>query len=87
MSVHPSTPTHTPHTPVPSPAESAFNKMEAARKNLAERMDQIEQQRVLGVHLRDNEGRRNKTEEGKDSNAKPREGCGPGMLFLGNNLR
>ncbi len=59
--------------------------MEAGRK--AERMDQNEQQRVLGVHLGDNEGRRNKIEEGKDSNVKPKEGYGPGMLFLGNSLR
>jgi hypothetical protein len=53
-------------------------------------MDQIEQLRVLGVHvplIRDNEGRRNKSEEGKDRNAKRKDGYGPGMLFLGNNLR
>jgi hypothetical protein len=37
----------------------------------AERIDRIEQQRVLG---RDDEGRRNRSEEGKDKNATPKEG-------------
>jgi hypothetical protein len=41
-------------------------------------MDRIEQYRVLG---RDNVGRRNKSEEGKRSDAKPRDD-GPGLLFL-----
>jgi hypothetical protein len=58
--------------------------MEAARENSAEKMDRIKQYRVLG---RDNVGRGNKSEEGKNSNAKPREGCGPGLLFLGKSLR
>jgi hypothetical protein len=46
-------------------------------------MDRIKQYRVLG---RDNVGRRNKSEEGKNSNAKPRDGYGPGLLFLGKSL-
>jgi hypothetical protein len=58
--------------------------MEAARKNLAERIDKIEQRRVLG---KDDEGRRNLCEEGKDRNAEPKEVYGPGLLFLGNRLR
>jgi hypothetical protein len=41
--------------------------MEAARRNVAERIGKIEQQRVLG---RDNGGRGNMSEEGKDKNAK-----------------
>ncbi len=47
-------------------------------------MDRIKQYRVLG---RDNVGRRNKSEEGKNSNAKQRDGYGPGLLFLGKSLR
>jgi hypothetical protein len=58
--------------------------MKAARESLAEKMDRIEQYRVLG---RDNVGRRNKSEEGKNINAKQRGCYGPGLLFLGKSLR
>ncbi len=53
---------------------------------MAEKMDwmKVVQQRVLG---RDDVGRRNKSEEGKNSNAKQRDGYGPGLLFLGKSLR
>jgi hypothetical protein len=60
--------------------------MEAARENLAEKMDRMKvvQQRVFD---RDNVGRENMSEEGKNSNAKQRDGYGPGLLFLHNKLR
>ncbi len=51
---------------------------------MAEKVDRIKQHRVLG---RDNVGsRRNKSEEGKNRNAKHRDGYGPGLLFLHNKL-
>jgi hypothetical protein len=58
--------------------------MEAARENLAEKMDRIKQYWVLD---RDDVGRGNKIEEGKNSNAKQRDGYGPGLLFLHKKLR
>ncbi len=52
---------------------------------MAEKLDRIKQHRVLG---RDNVGNRNKSEEGKNSNAEQRDGYGPGLLFfLGKSLR
>ncbi len=73
-----------PLTPLfPQHLDQATREWRQLRENLAEKMDRIKQYRVLG---RDNVGRRNKSEEGKNSNAKPRDGYGPGLLFLGKSL-
>ncbi len=70
----------------PTPLAPLFPHLldQATRHNrqlgsLSEKMDRIKQHRVLG---RDNVGRINKSEEGKNNNAKQRDGYGPGLLFF-----